>query len=222
MRWGPTTPPSRRGVSGVALSRDGKLGLTGDLNGVARTWDVATGKEQSHFCHIRWENPVGLEPFDPVVVEPVALVPGGRYALSADGAGSLCQWDITRGKLVASFRCNSSFLCSIGVSSDGKLAVTGDSKGRIILWDLQAGSELRRFQADKTYVLSVRLSQDSRRILSGGVDGTVRLWDAKIGSELYCFRGHTDSVHSVCFSPDGRLALSGSWDKTLKLWRLPR
>jgi WD40 repeat protein len=69
-------------VTSVAVSRDGKKALAGDVVGGLHLWDVESGKELG-----RWEGHKGA-------VTSVALSPDGSRALSGGGDQTMRVWQV--------------------------------------------------------------------------------------------------------------------------------
>jgi WD40 repeat protein/serine/threonine protein kinase len=197
-----------KGIIQVALSRDGRLALSGSADHTARLWDVATGKELKKF-----EGHTNQ-------VYAVAFRPAGQQALTGSEDNLMKIWDVASGKELRSFEGHTNIVTGVSFSPDGKWALSSSWDQTLRLWDVEAGQELRKFEGHTEGVQSVAFSPDGQRAVSGGFDRMVRLWDVQTGQELRKFEGHTAMVRSVAYSPDGRRVLSGAWegDGTLRLW----
>jgi WD40 repeat protein len=79
------TSGSNNGVSSVAFSRNGKLLATGDQNGNAYLWDVATG---SRIATLPTPGPNSS-------VSSVAFSPNGKILATANQDGTTSLWSIT-------------------------------------------------------------------------------------------------------------------------------
>ncbi len=196
------------GPRGTFLFGGGDREQAGD--GGVHVWDLAGGKEAAPLLgHDNW-------------VAGLAVVPGGRLALSAGFDKTVRVWDLEAGKEGGKFTGHTSGVNAVSVSADGRLAASGGSDQMVRLWEVGRQREVKRFAGHTAAVKAVALAADGRRVLSGSWDGTVRLWDADSGKELYRLEGHTDWVHGVALAPDGKLAASagGDKDKTVRLWDL--
>jgi WD40 repeat protein len=195
----------KNGVSGVALSPDGRYALSGGGDGTVVMWEVATGREVRRFS--------GHDGG----VDGVAFSPDGRQALSASVDRTVRLWDVQTGKEIRALKGHTDVVNRVAFSPDGRRAISEDADA-MRLWDLDSGEELRRFNV---IAVGVAFSADGRRALSGGrKDALVRLWDVKTGAELKQLRGHTGLVTGVVFLPGDHQALSCSHDQTLRLWDL--
>ena len=75
-------------VNSVAYSPDGKLALSGGLDGSVKLWDVGSGRLLRNF-----EAPTGG-------VDSVAFSPDGSRVLSGNGYGTITQWNTVDGRLL--------------------------------------------------------------------------------------------------------------------------
>jgi WD40 repeat protein len=153
-------------------------------------------------------------------VRSVAVLWGGRRALSGAEDETIRLWDLGTGAELRRFDGHQGIVLSVAVLPNEQLALSGSFDRTMRLWNLATGAELRRFEGHSDFVEAVAASPDGRRALSGSGDCTMRLWDLETGVELRVFAGHTATVCSVALLPDGRLALSGAHDGTARLWDL--
>jgi WD40 repeat protein len=199
--------------AGLAVSRDGRLFLTGHQHdAVVRLGEVPTGKEVRRF-----EGHTGG-------VWGVALSADAGRAASGGDDGSVRVWDVKAGRELRRFQPGAGKIRCVGFASDGRHLLSGHAgpgSGNVIcLWDVEAGQEVRRFPGHGNDVMAVAFRPDGRTFLSASMDETLRLWDAKTGKELLRMR-HRGGVYDARVSPDGRRALSaGFGDHTVRLWDL--
>ena len=196
------------GVRSAAFSPDGKIALSGGVDGTVKLWEVASGRElQSFVGHLG-------------AVLSVAFSPEGKFALSGDSDGTVKVWEVANGRERRSFVGHRGGVLSVTFSPDGKSALLGDSDGTVKLWEVATGRELQSFVGHRGGVFSVAFSPEGKFALSGDSDGTVKLWEVASGRELQSFVGHQGGVLSVAFSPDAKIALSGDSEGTVKEWEV--
>ncbi len=202
-------------ITGVAISSDGGLALTGSEDGTARLWDRGSGKLLRIFATAGG------------AINDVALSPNKRWILTAHEDKIARLWDAATGKMLRRFEGHSDDVHAVDFSPDGRFAVTGSADESVRLWEVANGKELRIFRGHNETVKFVALSSKGRLILSGSTDGTARLWDATTGRELQQFGKQLivtnrwtskynefgDKISTgykpppVAFSPDGRYAV---------------
>lgn len=163
----------------VAVSPDGKLALSGELNdGLIRLWDLSNGKMIRSMKRGRNSEIVCLE-----------FLPDGSRALSSDGVNGVILWDLDRGSIIRTLPHRGT-VWNVAFSPDGKRAVTGSGTTRdekvhnpifggfsiktIVVdplvreWDLESGKELKQWPDNDGVVRSVAYSPDGTLVLSGG------------------------------------------------------
>jgi len=146
--------------------------------------------------------------------------PGGILAIG-DGDGSVYLWDITVGKISATFP---------DPASDGAVAVAfepgnaslavADGNGRTYLWDV-AARKISATLADPASrgVTSVAFSPGGTILAAGDGDGRTYLWDVATGKISATLADPASrGVTSVAFSPGGTILAAGDGDGRTYLW----
>lgn len=200
-------------VFSIAVSGDGRIAVSGGLNGQWRIWDVTTGE-----C-------LHEPPDQPARLRDVGVSTDGTKALTACADGTLTVWSTANGKRISGIDGRVTHGAEpASFSPTGRLALVAAHDSTIRLWDLEQEHLLMTMHgyAEHTRIHSVWLHSDCRRALSAASDRTVRLWDLMTGQCVRTMTGHTHEVMYVRMSPDGRRALScgGYSDTTIRLWNL--
>jgi WD40 repeat protein len=203
------------GVAALALSRDGKLLLSGSLDHTIRLWEVGTGKELRRFTGHQGD------------VYSVAFSPDDKCAISGSDDKSIRLWEVQTGKELRRLIGHTGGVRSVTFCPDGRRAVSGGEDKTMRLWDVDSGKELRCTKSFTEVVWQVAVSPDGKRALSGsGSEGAMRLWEVETGTELYGFKGVPvkvgvpNKVYCVVFSPDGKVALAGDSSCEVRLWQV--
>jgi WD40 repeat protein len=149
----------------------------------------------------------------------LAVMPGGKYLLSAGADRHIRVWDTATVKEVKVFDGTSHVVRSLTVNGLGNIAASGGDDGAVRVWDVALGKEAFTLTGHAGSVRGVAFSPNGGYILSGGEDGTLRLWDVqtkeavrnlKVGQPITC----------LAFCPDGRRALVGGESGTVAIFDL--
>lgn len=217
-------PVSDAAAADVAISRDGRLGLTGLFTGEIALWDYASGLEIRR-----------LKGHSEMVFGGVVFTPDGKYAVSASGDifaaaqdSTLRLWDVATGDEVARFEGHTNRIWDLDLSPDGRWAATAAHDGTLRLWDISIPIEVEgRILLDVAPQAprSVAFSPDGRTLAVGlakwtasNPDYAIRLIEVETGHEIRRLTGHSEVVADLAFSPDGKRLLSGSVDAAVILW----
>jgi WD40 repeat protein len=199
----------------IGMSSDGQRVIAGCDDGVARVFEVKTGKLIKD-----------LRGHDSKIYA-AALLGDGKLALTGGALDKTVRvWDVDAGRQLRAFENVPESSQCVSVSPDGKLVAIGhitgthDEPGVIRLWDLESGRLVRELIGHTKLAGSVRFSPDGKTLLSSGFDKTVRLWDVAQGKLLKTFEGHTDRVECAVFTPDGKRVISAGDQNNpiVKMW----
>jgi dipeptidyl aminopeptidase/acylaminoacyl peptidase len=193
-------------VQSVSWSPDSKRLATGGLDGTARAWNAATGRQL--FEITGHANQISCVSWSP---------DGQRLAISG-GDVSTKVWDAADGRELLDLKGHTGAVTSVSWSPDGIRLATGCWDGTAKVWHAINGRELLNLKGHTGVVTSVSWSPDGKRLATGSEDRMVRVWETARGRELLTLKGHTDMVGALSWSPDGkRLATEGN-DGVVKVW----
>jgi WD40 repeat protein len=204
-------------VNALAITPDGRYGLSGGADGRRLVWDLRTGQIVHDF-----QRQGGRFATD---IKSIAITPDGRYGLTGGGPDAPLElWDLQTGRLAVSFEGNkigmatlNPSVSSLAISPGSRTAITGGSDKMLYLWDLKTGKQLRKIAGNPSGIQAVALSPDGRFAVTGNED-QIKLWLVSSGKELHEFASGLKHIYSVAFSSDGRFILSGGMGDSLRLW----
>ncbi|MDJ0596122.1 MAG: NB-ARC domain-containing protein [Pleurocapsa sp. MO_226.B13] len=201
-------------ILSVAVSPDGQLLGTGDVNGQIRLWQMPSGKPLLTIKgHDNW-------------IRSVTFSPDGQILASGSYDRTLKLWDINNANCIRTYTGHNHGVASVAFSPDGQILASGSYDRTLKLWSVSNGKGLRTFAEHTDWVNSVAFSSNNKILASGSADCTIKLWDIGNGKCLKTYTGHNHGISSVAFSPipinqvEGVILATGSADCTIKLWSL--
>ena len=200
---------------GVRFSPDGGYLLSSNLSGVARLWEVATGKEVRQFIH-----PTSLNIYD------LAFSPDGQQIVIGGPDPALRMptvqvWNAQTGAVTLRLNLppHDDAIFRVAFSPDGRTMLTAHAiPPAVTLWETGTGKQIWQFSNHTGWVTGAAISPDGAFIATSSFDKTARLLDAQTGQEVRQFIGHTDGLWAVAYSPDGKTIATASPDGTARLW----
>jgi endogenous inhibitor of DNA gyrase (YacG/DUF329 family) len=189
-------------VEAVAISRDGRIGLSVGWNPFVRVWNLETGQE--------------LPPLkaDGNFLTCVIFLGDESRVAAAGSGGAVWIWDLASGRVLHCLRKHSFTIHTLSAAADGRLLISGSGDGTARLWDTDKGSQVRKFGGFfggtlNGSVSAVALSADGAWALTGGGDhaDTVKIWDTSNGQLAKTAHFPACAIKSVAFMSERWKAL---------------
>jgi urease accessory protein UreF len=198
-------------VSSVASSTDGRTLATGNADGTARLWDMASHRQ------------IAVLTGPTSAVTSVTFSTDGTTLAAGSGDGTARLWDMATHRPSGSLPTSSAgAVDSVAFYPDTKTLATATTDARVRLWDVATHRPAGSLPTSPTgRVSSVAFSPDGTTLVAGSATG-IWFWDLAANcvpsSPVAVLLGPAGPVSSVAFSPYGRTLAAGSGDGTIRLW----
>lgn len=235
-------------VRTVAVSPNGKTGVSGGLDGEVHEWDLATGEctrtlvtgdgwieDLAYFSDgkrvlvSRMGGPIDVINPDKtdvkqtisIPVHHVALLPDEKQVIAASHQYPISLIDLVTERTIRTFDSDQAGrqISSLAVTPDGKQLLVG-CQNAIDIFSINSGKQLHSIDMFAQYVASLRVSKDAKRCLAGGGDGTVRVINLDSGEQERVIKAHQSRVEAVAFTHGDERAFTGSDDYSFALFDL--
>jgi len=210
-------------VLGAALSRDGKLLVTGHAGNGVHFWDPATGKA------VRAALPLD----GPVTA--VALSADGKLTAAGNSAGDFALWETAEGKKRFGVEADKQTVAArrrslmLALPGDGRvLAVSrGEVGAGIDFYDTATGKPLPSLpgkgpdpETGRVHIPphALAFAPDGRTFLTASPTDGLRLIEAAGGKDVRQLLEPAAQASGVAFAPDGRSLAAGSYNGSVWVW----
>ncbi len=209
----PMRQPYPRHVTSVAISADGRRGLSGGAAGELTLWDLTTGQSL---------RPLGPQQGE-ILPHAMAFLPDGRRAATGGADQLVHVWNLETGRPIATWRGHDRTISGLAVSADGRRIVTGSFDGTVILWDVDQGKMLHRFETPDDRGAKVAFDDEGHIVAAGNGTpaprsrpGRLIVWDANTYAVLR--RDETPFAHHLGLAtlPHGRVLTTDQYG--IRLW----
>jgi RNA polymerase sigma factor (sigma-70 family) len=195
----------KSGFTELAFAPGGKTLVTIGMDGVLRTWEVATGKELRQFSGFV------------AGVWAMTFSPNGKVLALGEGGSMVRLIDPVSGKDVCPTDGHRSSVCWIAVAPNGRTVVTGGWDHSLRFWDPATGRELRQRVLPAPGISAPQLLPGGKTYLWADAERNLRTYDLNTGEERPTLRGH-DGQSTLALSPNGKtLAAATADNKAIRL-----
>lgn len=187
------------------VSKDGNYLVTGSFDGIARLWNVQTGKE------------IGTYAGHTGRIDGIAYMTSKGFAISV-GDNTMRIWSGADSLLNMIQLLHSAF--RVVLHPKETFVYTGSYDGSITEYNTTNWTETQKFTCSKG-LQEMTINADGN-LLAAFSGKDIKVWNVKTGIREHLLSGHEQSGYGIDFSPDGRYLISGSDDQTFRLWNLEK
>ncbi|MCX4187695.1 WD40 repeat domain-containing protein [Methylophaga sp. OBS4] len=176
--------PINQLINTVAISADGKYGLTGGDDHTARLWNLDSGEQIRQWLH---GSSVSLVSFDPL----------GGFVISSAGNDQARLWNLHSGEQIAvlntsplgidgiwaDFPVFKTTTTAVNYSADNRFIVTGHPNQQICVWRAQNGANVDCWQTPRRQALrpgvvlqAVAFDAEGQAVYSEAGNGLAQKW----------------------------------------------
>ena len=233
----------------VAISNDGTLLATASVDGTAKIWNYASGKEtqilKGHAGQVR----------------TVAFNKDGTIVATGGSDAAIRFWNPKDGKTTKEFaNAHKGGVECVTFSPDGSTLASTGADMSVKIWDVMGQKEIKNLGAHTKTTYSVVFNAAGTELASCGADGVIKIWDVKGQKEIKSMlvdipkkkedpkkeepkkeepkkddkdkkpkkdmakkedpKPLPEAFHSVVFSQDGKFVISGGSDKYVRYWNI--
>jgi WD40 repeat protein len=172
-------------LSACAVSPDGKLWLSGSMEGLLSVWESISHQKKSQFvAHAR-------------PISSIQFSPGGDALATAGWDRAVCWRHLSRDREGRSMSDHLDVVSGCKFTPDGQAILSWSHDRTLKLWHLGSNAVIT-LRGHQDRVMAGDLSPDGSMALSGGRDGTLRLWDLK-RQELLRGLEHPSEIRACFF-----------------------
>ncbi|WP_326835072.1 WD40 repeat domain-containing protein [Amycolatopsis rhabdoformis] len=192
-------------VTGLAVTADSALLVSGDYDGGVRLWQLPSG------------TPAGTLDAGPGLWS-LAVTPDGSLLATGEHRGPVWLWRLPSREQIGPISGAGFGTASLTVSPDGRLLIGGSSDTKVCVWKLPDGAPAKPLTGHEGGVWSVTVSPDGKLLATGDDHRTVRLWELPAGTPAGTLSSsHGGVVTALVTTPDGKAVISADSGMTARV-----
>ncbi|MBI3407933.1 MAG: protein kinase [Planctomycetes bacterium] len=197
-------------ITKIQFSPDSRRVTAAIVDGTARVWNSATGKQSSFVRH-------GAS------ILHLAFSPDSRRFATSGVDGTAYIWDCEISKGLGTLKHGRAFTHAVhfvAFAPDGIHAVTAGADNTARVWNLTTDSAVGPPLRHTDKLTRALFSPDGRHVMTTSRDKTVRLWDLASSRLAAAPLEHDDNVNHANFNSSGSLVVTAGDDRLARVWDL--
>ncbi|OMJ96038.1 hypothetical protein SteCoe_420 [Stentor coeruleus] len=196
------------GIIGLKLSSDDRILVSISYDGIIKTWNLKTRKEQDF---------IDISPFVP---ETFVLGESGNSIYIGSNDKKIVIWNREIPGDVYYLEGHTDAVNSLALFNDLTYLVSASKDYSVRLWDINENVLSGILLGHTSWVTCLVLANKRELIISGSEDKTIRIWNKTQQKEECCFKGHTGEIYCLVINNNETILASGAQDKFVKIWCL--
>ena len=191
----------------MAISRDGRVLVSGENEGNVLVWDLEDGGKRKRIQV-------------PYAIRAVAVSPDGQVLAVAGREKSVQLWNVKTGEVKQELTGHGDDVTCVAFSPNGMLIATSGLDNIVRVWHWQEPDSLpQMLVGHSASVFALLFSDDGGTLFSGCSGGTIRLWDIGTFRERFTLVTHPGDIYELAISRDGRILAGSGHHGSIHLWR---
>lgn len=188
------------------FSSDGRRVASASINGIARVWDAADGRELLQL------------PAKNTAYNDISFSADGRWLATASNDRTAQVWDVGTGRPVYTLRGHRQAVAWVGFTKDGSKLLTRSDDSTAKVWELATGRLLYTLDGKDGYMSMAIISDDGSKAVTAHESEAI-VWDLSTGKNIAELEVD-NSVNAVCMNKQGNLVVTGSSENNAMVWNI--
>jgi WD40 repeat protein len=200
----------RTAILAMAMSRDGKILISGGEDAGINFWDWQTGEYKTTL--LSHQNSV----------TSLAIAPDNQVLVSG-GLDGIKVWNLAYSpqRPIYTLADFGNITNVMAISPNGYLLASGNGQGKVKFWNLRTGTLISEFSPHEETISGLAFTADGNGLITASYDRTIKIWDLASGQLLQTLKGHLGTIRAIALHPDEQMLASGG-DDGIILWNLER
>lgn len=193
-------------ITSVAVTRTGRLILSGSHDNTVIVWDTQSGTP----CYFLTGHQGS--------VTRVGLSLNEKIAVSCSSDRTVRTWELDSGECIRVLKKHNACVVGVHVFDDSGSVLSCGQDGLIVHQSLEDGSIESLSLENRSSVAAFSFCAKGKLLFLGHVDGQITVWSYPEGVRKAAWKAHDAPIRSLAADIHSNVLLSGSDDGKMKVW----